>query len=742
MKDAKRVREVEDGSTIYEKRARTSAFTKGWDKSLQVRESLPIKRGGKVIKQLRAIHQSQDDVEDEETSEPEQSSSRKTHKSKGSSSVTQNDDDDDNDEYNNDEGPVENVKIVAKSKMAKNSVIAFLQKQPDHILMARVADICTAIMENPARSLQREREDSSDTNPGEVQYRMQDLFDILTTPLSRKITEMAMLSCMLVFKDICPGYRIRPPEETDTTVQLKKETKQMQSFEFALLRAYKRYLGYLDEKINSGLGNARKPISDMDDDDALFGLSALRCQCELLNHLPYFNFRSSILTSIVSRAAQPTPLIYNVCCETLCQLFKNDVEGEASLDAINLIAKVLDVSKYNVPWAFLQTLTNVKLKVHAKDSKKIHAIAKRERRNRKRATDDVAVGLLEASAVTEKNIAQKFQSDALQEVCLIYFRIIKMKVGFTLLPCALEGLSRITHLLNIDTVEDLIVLMRSVIESQPPAPAEIRLQCLLCALKTLSGPGNELGIDRVFFTDRLKELMIELPSGFDRWDSVLECIELCLLSRREEHSTLTVTIIRILFLCTSHMASTMGGISVLCMIHMILLRYPRTRAALITMSTVHQRLLVDEQTSNLAMDALRSDVSDVHSTDDEGGWLLPLLRKTVDPQYTTIVTAITSNDVVPISMRTDDAKCDDNIVIRRVDRALSFTFDHRKQDKPVSGRVNGVKKVAVKSVIKQPSQAPKGQHPRKQQQQQKNKQQQQQSAKKPFQKKQQHTNKR
>ena len=38
-----------------------------------------------------------------------------------------------------------------------------------------------------------------------------------------------------------------------------------------------------------------------------------------------------------------------------------------------------------------------------------------------------------------------------------------MKVGFTLMPIALEGLGRISHLINIDTVEDLVILMKSVI---------------------------------------------------------------------------------------------------------------------------------------------------------------------------------------------------------------------------------------------------------------------------------------
>ena len=42
-------------------------------------------------------------------------------------------------------------------------------------------------------------------------------------------------------------------------------------------------------------------------------------------------------------------------------------------------------------------------------------------------------------------------------------RVIKMKVGFALMPIALEGLGRISHLINIDTVEDLVILMKTVL---------------------------------------------------------------------------------------------------------------------------------------------------------------------------------------------------------------------------------------------------------------------------------------
>ena len=45
-------------------------------------------------------------------------------------------------------------------------------------------------------------------------------------------------------------------------------------------------------------------------------------------------------------------------------------------------------------------------------------------------------------------------------VCMYVCRIIKSKLSLELLPAALEGLGDITHLMNIDTVDDLIALLR------------------------------------------------------------------------------------------------------------------------------------------------------------------------------------------------------------------------------------------------------------------------------------------
>ena len=491
-----------DGEGDADGGARTSAFTRGWTESLSVREALPIKQGGKVIKvkhQEKRVEQEEDDIDDdggEEEQEEMQRGSKKTKKGKKGEAASSNtqrvdedsgydftpdfsqdkevdrkrslrdrdahmarggeddeDEDGDDDEQVDDSSksrttkvntasnaaataaaPAAAAKTLSKSQVARQATAAFLCKLSPQQLQARIADICTSITENPARSLKRQLDDTDGGAENGV-YRMADLFDVLTSlPGHSKILEMAMLSALLVFKDICPGYRIRPPEETDKAVQLKKETKKMQDFEFALLGAYQRYLKFLENKVSSGLGNPRKALGEWTP-EARFGLSALRCQCEVLARLPHFNFRTSVLTSVVARAGQPSEEVSSMCCATLASMFKKDLEGEASLDAVHLLAKLLVVAKYDVPPALIRTLEHVRLRVHADESKWIHQKAKQERRKRKKSGDEVQIGLLESSAVADKSIAQKFQADALHEICLIYFRCASLSLSLPSLVC-------------------------------------------------------------------------------------------------------------------------------------------------------------------------------------------------------------------------------------------------------------------------------------------------------------------
>ena len=82
-------------------------------------------------------------------------------------------------------------------------------------------------------------------------------------------------------------------------------------------------------------------------------------------------------------------------------------------------------------------------------------------------------------------VYRAFQKDALQEVLLTYFRILKLPHNEKLIHVVLEGLAKFGHLLNSHIIGDLLELLKSVLQEQPDLPIESVLKCVLAALRLL-----------------------------------------------------------------------------------------------------------------------------------------------------------------------------------------------------------------------------------------------------------------
>lgn len=269
----------------------------------------------------------------------------------------------------------------------------------------------------------------------EYPYDLKDLIEFMKQDKSPKITELAMLSLCILFKDIVPSYKIRQTnEDDDTDVKLKKETKRLKDFESNLVQLYRSYLDALKAKINRGLGSTSKvhhkqSILTLQDPAVSLGFSALRCQCELIRKIYHFNYREDLVNSIISRIASTShqssdvsDQIREICCDTVKYLLTNDNDFELSIEIIKNISSVLAAVKYDVPEALVETLQYAKLTVHADKSESLKKQAKKEKRQRKRHHDEVDIALLESNALKEKTTVQKNQVNCLREIAMIYFR--------------------------------------------------------------------------------------------------------------------------------------------------------------------------------------------------------------------------------------------------------------------------------------------------------------------------------
>eukprot|EP01041_Mallomonas_annulata_P008932 gene8932-18473_t len=607
-----------------------TAFTKGWSEALREKECLPIKtKGGRVIRVVRtdnndqsvdsSLDESEDDEGDIAYSEPDIVNDFDTLPVLGTGNSSQS-----------------SGKKVLNSGDSQQSIQIVIGK------------ICSEIIADPEYALKRRKD--IDEN-GDSKPKLIDLMAFLKHK-DYKIRELAILSTFLVFKDICPGYRIRPSEAGDSEIQLKKETKKLRDFELALLAAYQSFLKYLDEIITTGFKKSNKSNITWDENTKL-SLSALRCQCELIRSLLHFNFRSKLFESVIFYGAHMNNNISTICCDTIKFILQHDIDGDASYEIVKIITNIITTLKYEIPESFLRCLEFAKLQIHANDAKDIRKKAKQEKRKRKRQTDEVELGLLEADATSNKSIAKRFQADCLRDISLIYFRIIKMKIGFRLLPIALEGLGRISHLLDMDTMQDLLIIMRRLLEENAPIPPiEVRLLCIHCAMRTLSGPGRELGADEEIYIHALRQIIIELPMTFERWDIILECIELCLVKKTEARNAIVLAFVRMLLLLAPHVHDRISTVA-LALAHSILLRYPRARSSLAVLGLHNKE---EDVVADMAMRALRDEASMVDDGDGDGSWALPLLNHRLDSRFKPLIEALSSRSIIPIPLRVFQAK--------------------------------------------------------------------------------------
>lgn len=65
---------------------------------------------------------------------------------------------------------------------------------------------------------------------------------LLVKDHDRKVRVLAMTSLARVFKDLAPGYRVRPLSKAEQEAQLSKDQKRLRNFELGLVACYQQYL--------------------------------------------------------------------------------------------------------------------------------------------------------------------------------------------------------------------------------------------------------------------------------------------------------------------------------------------------------------------------------------------------------------------------------------------------------------------------------------------------------------------
>jgi len=307
------------------------------------------------------------------------------------------------------------------------------------------------------------------------------------------VRKWATASMSAIFIDIIPGYKIRKRTEKEKTVKLSKEVKQLTDYEDALLNHYQLYLQSIEKMIDHRHNPGKAKLLSADSEKSI-GEIAIRSLCELYTCTTHFNFHLNVSVLLVKVAYfDADQELRKLCCDAIKTVFRSDKLGSATLETVRAISKITkEKSIRKIKPELLDTLLNLRINhvdfsmaPHAKtkmekkkDKEEKKKLSRKERKQKKKMAE-LENELKEAAASEDLQEKTKFQTETIQQVFWIYFRVLKQKI-----------LSGQGEMLNIDPVEYYKLTYKLIFDISTQSKAEdtdrnleILTQCLDIMLK-------------------------------------------------------------------------------------------------------------------------------------------------------------------------------------------------------------------------------------------------------------------
>ena len=465
-----------------------------------------------------------------------------------------------------------------------------------------IAELCESVMEDPDSAFtsvkvmessggggdEEEEEQHSIRLPSKVR-RLIDLADPRLNGEDEMTARLALISLLAVFRDVLPSYRIRLPTQAERSVRVTKETKKLWDYERNLLEHYQSYLKLLERTWTT---SAKR--QEIGRGVSILSATAIMCLCELLKSAPHFNFRSNIMGVVVKQMNnRQNDEVSAACCSAIETIFTTDGQGEVALEAARLVSKMIKDRNFAVRPEVLRVFVSLPLRVHEDEAQaaKLAAEANKKKKKKDRATAEIEEEMREGDATVNKITLARAQADTLHAVTLTYFRILKSedlsdgKVA-ELLPAALEGLAKFAHLINMDTVVDLLAVLKNMLKRVDNLPLDAGLNCVLTAFQTLHGPGQEMQIDQKEYVDPLYSLIPRLCSESEsakNTELAIKCLHAAFIRRKEYSTVRAAAFVKQLSSVSMHAPPHTSG-PLLAFVRQFIQRYP----------AVHQ-LLENEQ---------------------------------------------------------------------------------------------------------------------------------------------------
>jgi len=389
-------------------------------------------------------------------------------------------------------------------------------------------------------------------DPEEYPGAFKALARIGSSPL-RSIQKLCIVTQMAVYKDVIPGYRIRPASEDPAAEKLSKDVKRLRVYEQALVSGYQTYIKTLAQYATMPLVKGEKPSKRISS-------IAIMCACTLLNAVPHFNFRGDLLRILVRKlSSRNVDGDFVKCRQALEKLLREDEEGRPSMEAVSLLSKMMRARKYNTEESVLNLFLHLRLLSEfsgtgshnrvdrekegtngpATKQKKVFRTKKERKRLKEEKAAEKVMAHADASVSHEER--DQMQSETLKMVFATYFRILKERSPH-LMGAVLEGLAKYAHLINQDFFGDLLEALKDLIryteqgEDQDEADGQEEgdeddaaiardtsreaLLCTVTAFALLAGQDahnarSTLHLDLSFFTTHLYRSLLSLSVNAD-----------------------------------------------------------------------------------------------------------------------------------------------------------------------------------------------------------------------------------
>ena len=292
------------------------------------------------------------------------------------------------------------------------------------------------------------------------------------------IKKLGLATQLAVYKDVIPGYRIRPIAEIDQTEKVSKDVRRLRAFEQSLVGSYQAYIKDLaicakarqegNPKVASGLKQV-----------------AIACTCALLIAVPHFNFRGELLKIVVGNlSVNNIDADFVRCRETLEDLFRKDEDGTSSLDAVGLITRMMKARSYQIDESILNTFLHLRLLSEFSSKASQNRVDKastdnfdgrkkakfkkefrtKKQRKIKKENKVVEKEFKEADATVSYEQRDRMQAETLKLVFVVYLRILKARVPH-LMGAVLEGLAKYAHMINQDLFGDVLEILKDFISN-------------------------------------------------------------------------------------------------------------------------------------------------------------------------------------------------------------------------------------------------------------------------------------